>query len=306
MIFSPTLTALWFWILFEVAPKFCEGGCTWPTTFVSSTWRDNTRGDIIFGTGTLTGWSITVQGTTVDQWECLDQSYFDTEGILIIKSTETFDYVGGTWTTFICFEMTMITEDSYYYYQKHDQIDTGGYERGKFDTDGTITGKANICGTNTVPAAEFHFMVKSGSESASKQYCSPSLLAKMDYTHTDDQGAETCQDTTDDWDVCTDRTMMTFDYTSPACSTEMAYSSGGQVYCMVNLTSTYEYTVVYNADASPTYRFACIVSNSAGTAASVVYNNCTIGQTPTSYAKLHDGSDIGYLVTMTAKETCRK
>lgn len=286
---------------------FCKGGCTWPSAFEGTTWRDNTRGDITFGTDTLSGWSVTISSTTIDQWECLDNTFFDSEGILIMKSTQTFVHVGGTWTTFICFEMTKVTDNSYYYYQKHEQIgDGGGNERGYFSTDGTVTGKSTICSTGTtVPAAEFHFMVKSGSESASKQYCPPSLLAKMDYTHIDSSGTTTCDASSDNWDVCTNRTLMTFNYMSPSCSTEMAYSAGGEVFCMVNLTSsTYEYVVVYNTDSSPTYRFACIVSNSGGTAASMVYNNCTIGQTPTSYAKLHDGSDIGYLVTMTAFETC--
>ncbi|XP_060580681.1 uncharacterized protein LOC132737413, partial [Ruditapes philippinarum] len=217
-----------------------------------------------------------------------------------VGSTDTFSHVGGTWTSFVCLEMTKVTDNSYYYYQKHDQLDSGGSgdERVKSDTDGTITGKSNICGSTAVPTAEFHFMVKSGSESASNQYCSPSLLAKMDYT-LDTLGVETCAGTVDYWDVCTNRTTMTFNYTT--CPSEMLYSSGGEVYCMANLTSTYEYTVVYNTDASPTYRFACIVSNSAGTEASIVYKNCTIDQTPTTNAKQHDGTNIGALVTMEAK-----
>lgn len=64
---------------------FSEGGCPWPSVFASSTWRDNTRGDITFGTDTLTGWSVSIQGSTINQWECLDNSFFDSEGILIIK-----------------------------------------------------------------------------------------------------------------------------------------------------------------------------------------------------------------------------
>ncbi|XP_060570755.1 uncharacterized protein LOC132729036 [Ruditapes philippinarum] len=298
MFYTSNFLSVWIWL--QVTLDFSEGGCTWPAAFVSSTWRDNTRGDITFGTDTLQGWSIQMYGSTVSNWECLDQSYFDSEGILIIKSTDTFSHVGGTWTSFVCLEMTKVTDNSYYYYQKHDQLDSGGSgdERVKSETDGTITGKSNICGSTAVPTAEFHFMVKSGSESASKQYCSPSLLAKMDYT-LDTLGVETCAGTVDDWDVCTNRTTMTFNYTT--CASEMLYSSGGEVYCMANLTSTYEYTVVYNTDASPTYRFACIVSNSAGTEASIVYKNCTIDQTPTTNAKQHDGTNIGALVTMEAK-----
>lgn len=290
-------------ISLDVLIKLCEGGCTWPSPFVSSTWRDNTRGVITFGTDTLSGWTITVQGSTVSNWECLDNTYFNTDGTLLIKATDTFVYLGGTWITYLCLSMTQVSSNSYYYYQKHDQDSTGGYERGKFSTNGALTDKATICSaTSAVPTAEFHFMVLSGSESASKQYCPPSLLARMDYTHTSAAGMVTCDSSTDNWDVCTNRTIMTFDYGT--CPTLMAYSSGGEVYCMMNFTSTYDYTVVFNTDASPTYRFACIVSNSAGTAASMVYNNCTAGQTPTTFATQADGTSIGYKVTMNPIEKC--
>jgi hypothetical protein len=44
----------------------------------------------------------------------------------------------------------------------------------------------------------------------------------MDYT-LDTLGVETCAGTVDDWDVCTNRTTMTFNYTT--CVSEMVYSS---------------------------------------------------------------------------------
>ena len=67
-----------------------------------------------------------------------------------------------------------------------------------------------------------YFPIPLGTESASKQNCASSLLAVMDYT-LDTLGTTTCAGSVDDWDVCTDRTIMKFNYTT--CSSEMAYSS---------------------------------------------------------------------------------
>ena len=64
---------------------YSEGGCTWPSPFVSSTWRDNTRGEIAFGTDTLQGWHMEIHGSSINNWECLDNTYFDSEQLLIIK-----------------------------------------------------------------------------------------------------------------------------------------------------------------------------------------------------------------------------
>ena len=61
-----------------------------------------------------------------------------------------------------------------------------------------------------------------GHESDSKQYCPPSLLARMDYSYTGSDTSTACQSSVDDWDVCTDRMIMTFDYTT--CSQQMASS----------------------------------------------------------------------------------
>ena len=53
-----------------------------------------------------------------------------------------------------------------------------------------------------------------GHESDSKQYCPPSLLARMDYSYTGSDTSTACQLSVDDWDVCTDRIIITFDYTT--------------------------------------------------------------------------------------------
>ena len=48
----------------------------------------------------------------------------------------------------------------------------GSEERGKFSIHGTLTTKADICGSVTVPAAEFHVVVKSGTLLFDEMLCS--------------------------------------------------------------------------------------------------------------------------------------
>ena len=70
-----------------------------------------------------------------------------------------------------------------------------------------------------------------GSESSARQYCPPSLLAKMDYTYTGRDTTVACDSSADNWDVCTDRMIMNFNYTT--CSQKMAYSGISQKYSIV-------------------------------------------------------------------------
>ncbi|KAH3734767.1 hypothetical protein DPMN_041214 [Dreissena polymorpha] len=45
----------------------------------------------------------------------------------------------------------------------------------------------------------------------------------MDYNVTSAGGANSCTSSVDDWDVCTNKTEMVFNYTT--CATQMLYSS---------------------------------------------------------------------------------
>ncbi|KAL4231010.1 hypothetical protein ACF0H5_011383 [Mactra antiquata] len=291
------------WILLNYCCfRISEGGCWWPTPFPGSTWLDSTRDTITFTTETLTGFSMTVPGGSISNWECLDNSSFAGEKILVIKSTDTFSLVGATWITYLCLQMTEVSTNSFVYYQQAAQDPTGGYNRALFSQNGMITNKATICSGTAVPPAEYHFMVKQGEELNSLQPCGSFLLSKFDYQVTDTSSTVSCDSTTDNWDVCTNTSMIAFNYTT--CATVMAYSSGGTVYCMATVSADgFQYQTVYNPSSTPN-KFACIVVNSAGSAASFINNNCTVGQTPTSYAKNHDGTNIGYLATMTKTASC--
>lgn len=68
----------------------------------------------------------------------------------------------------------------------------------------------------------FSKLFQTGSEESAKQYCPPSLLKKMDYVYTGSDSSVACNTSADNWDVCTDRKIMSFNYTS--CAQKMAYS----------------------------------------------------------------------------------
>ena len=55
-----------------------------------------------------------------------------------------------------------------------------------------------------------------------------------------------------------------------------------------------------NISYSWLYAFHAQVVSTDGATASMVANNCTSNQTPTTLAQSHDGTDIGALLTMTA------
>ncbi|XP_052237999.1 uncharacterized protein LOC127849319 [Dreissena polymorpha] len=275
--------------------------CTWPAAFANSVW-EGTRGQLTFGSSTLGGLAIDVSSLdpsagSLSTWECVNTDYFQAEGILLLKSTKKFNHINALFLAYFCFTMTRVTGvEAFYFYQSHAMEPSLNNERIKIHQSETFTTKAQICGA-TPPMQEFYYMVKQGQELMSKQFCPPSLLARMEYNVTSSNGAVSCTGPADSWDGCTDRTKMTFNYST--CATQMMYSSEGRAYCLFNLTATHHYTMVYSNGTSGS-KFICVVSNSAGTAASFVEGRCgQSNQSPTTFAT-SDGSDVGFTVTMSA------
>ncbi|KAL3879727.1 hypothetical protein ACJMK2_032013, partial [Sinanodonta woodiana] len=189
---------------------------------------------------------------------------------------------------YLCLDLVPITSVSYYYYQRHEAQPTFGYERVYVSTLNNITSSSEICNfTISIPTSEFHVLVKSGSASDAKVTCPSGILGKYDYIYyPKDNSSARCINSKDLWDGCTDKTMVTFNYST--CTQNIAYSGGGVVWCVANIGDTYG--VVYNNDSwlvsskddrLATYRFSCIVGNHAS--ASIAPGNCTSQQTATSY-----------------------
>ncbi|KAL3879949.1 hypothetical protein ACJMK2_032225, partial [Sinanodonta woodiana] len=145
-----------------------------------------------------------------------------------------------------------------------------------------------ICLTRTyTDFVEYNYYWFPGSAYDAKVTCPSGILGKYDYVYyPKDNSSARCINSKDLWDGCTDKTMVTFNYST--CTQNIAYSGGGIVWCVANIGDTYG--VVYNNDSSlvsskddklATYRFSCIVGNHAS--ASIAPGNCTSQQTATSY-----------------------
>lgn len=193
--------------------------CTFQSPFRGTAWHDNTKGTLTFTDSTMTGWNFDSYGTTVNSWQCLDNS---TANYLIMRSTGAVSFGGSAFYGYLCIKYTSITDYSYFYYQMFHEQQNAGMERVKFDPSGTLTA-TDACDTTVTPAeAEFHVLVQSGFEADAAVTCPESLLFSGDYLYLNNDGSFDCNGTTDVMDVCSTTSEVTFNYT--ICSQRIAYS----------------------------------------------------------------------------------
>ena len=63
-----------------------ESACNWPDPFISSTWIEGFKDELVFTTDRMTGWEVTVANNLViDEWECFRTDRFDSDGYLEMK-----------------------------------------------------------------------------------------------------------------------------------------------------------------------------------------------------------------------------
>ncbi|KAK3576457.1 hypothetical protein CHS0354_025219 [Potamilus streckersoni] len=283
-----------------------ESKCNFPNNFKNSVWHDSTKGDLQFTNTSMHGWSTTVFGQTVRNWECLNSTLFDSEGYLIFRLTDTISW-NVPYYAYMCMKLTQVTDYSYYYYLVRGQEFTAGQERILVSSNGSITDFTSLCVLGDIaPAEEFHVLIKSGFESSAKRDCPNVIRGNFDYEYYGSDGSTYCSSSNDQWTVCRDNTTMTFNYTT--CNKTMAYSSGGNVWCVASVNSGYTYLIVYNNDTHvddvDTFRFTCFAISTDGKNASVSPRNCSKGQTPYAFAKGSSGSNVGAKLTMTSYQTC--
>ncbi|KAK3604574.1 hypothetical protein CHS0354_026266 [Potamilus streckersoni] len=282
------------------------GTCTLPNVFRNSVWHDSTRGDLNFTNSTMSGWQTTAYSQSISQWECYIDSHYESNGYLIFKSLQKVTFAGVNFTGYMCMQLTKVTDYSFYYYLLYTQQHNAAEERILYAENAT-SNVSSICITSSKePLEQFHVLIKSGYEWEARQYCPTPVLGNFDYTYTGSDGNAYCQNSSDQWRVCSDRQTMTFNYTT--CNKIMAYSRGGQVWCVGTVTSSYTFFMVYNndssVDGSATFRFTCFSISPDGLKASMVQNNCTENQIPSTFAKRHDGQDMGAKLIMTPYLTC--
>ncbi|KAK3599524.1 hypothetical protein CHS0354_006653 [Potamilus streckersoni] len=289
---------------------FTDGACTMPKDFQNSDWVDNRRGNITFTTWKMTGWGFkSVDGTIIDEWEIVDNVNFESQGYLALRSLSTFKEQNKTWYSYVCLNFTKVTDYSYMYYHIHEPEPMVSGERIKVFERDNLTSFTDICNTAIViPEQEFSVMVRKVQEMEKiRTICPNPLLRKFDYRYYTSDRTPYCTQNGNLWDGCTDRTMMTFNYT--ACNKTMAYSKKGEAWCIASVTvKTDTYTMVYNpddvVDNIDTFRFTCIVIDDDSIEASMSPQFCSINQTSYSLKTDTTGKKVGVQLTNRILESC--
>ncbi|XP_052795663.1 uncharacterized protein LOC128228402 isoform X2 [Mya arenaria] len=251
----------------------------------------------------MTGLTYVAMGTiTIDSWRCYFYNDVDT---LIMKADTLVTIFSTFYQPFQCWKMTQITENSYYYYIQSEKQIRINMERITLRDNETITDMtdANVISrlcSDVASVNEYHLLVKDNQEANAAVAC-PSVF--QDDFHYSVNG--TCGQGIEQWESCQDTTRMTFNYT--LCDTQIAYSSGGSVVCLVSIDSNgVVLTTVWNEDAGTTqYQFTCFmaVQNSMGQLeVSQSPNSCTENQTTVDIPKHEDGT-IGVIMVLTPYPT---
>ncbi|KAL8605184.1 hypothetical protein ACOMHN_031125 [Nucella lapillus] len=146
----------------------------------------------------------------------------------------------------------------------------------------------------------YYYYLASRDGAAARQSCPSDVQASWSY-EVDSGSGNTCSPG-GQLEAGTD-TEMTANYT--ACATPVFYSTSGQVYCLVSITSgSSTYLTVYNTDtavdSSNTYRMACLVFEKSGSSVSMSQypEVCQSSQTPTTVS-----TPTGSLLTLTTAAT---
>ncbi|XP_048778551.2 uncharacterized protein LOC125682176 [Ostrea edulis] len=232
--------------------------CTFPLS--SGSWTDSEYGTVQFS-GSIMFMSQKGFGTgdTSTNWTCDTVSGSNYLARTVTTVSLTYGAIGTLQLyLYICMDITMVTQYSYYYYQQtEDSVDLG---RMKGSVSATY-GVSDVC-TTTIPVGLFQVLVKQGSEGSAMATCPSPVLGSFTYTYYD--GSTACG-TDSDWDGCSDSSRISLNYT--LCNKVVLYSVGGNLGCVVNIQSGSDYYVgLYNfdttVDGAATRRYICLVISS--------------------------------------------
>ncbi|XP_021351250.1 neurogenic locus notch homolog protein 1-like [Mizuhopecten yessoensis] len=282
----------------------CENkrACILPVVWDNKWWDSQHDNDVTFSfsSSQISGWSVTVTSSTITSWTCVIED--TTQDIFIFKSDVNVTFSGTTYSAFLCMKWTKVTDYSYFYYLYTD-INSNANSFRVFLEDSTTTmgDVTTYCAASSPPNnEEFHMLVKQGYETNSKQTCTTPFLGTFTYQYND--GSSTSCGTGSEWDVCSDTSMMTFNYSK--CSTNVAFTQEGQLYCVNSLISSsvyYQSAINLGAvDNANYFRFSCFAVTSQGSdiQTSVQHGSCDRSQVPTTVPS------GGAKATLTATVTC--
>ncbi|XP_046375013.2 uncharacterized protein LOC124148116 [Haliotis rufescens] len=258
-----------------------DGACSFPS-HLSGTFDESVKGVLSFTSSQLMSYVLHTFGTL--NFNC-DHQYSSTQYVL--KSATSFSYFSLNWDAYMCWDLTEISTDKFYFYESTDALSDAGGENVKMYISGASPVYSDVCSTSSYTAGTYRFLMRNDTISSSKVAC-PYQFENY-WTYSISNGSvDTCSSNETQLNGCLDTTAFTFNYT--LCSSYLLYSSGGSVNCLYNYTSgSTTYLTTYNADYSvddtSTYRFTCLVldlSSSTSISASQYPRSCQVNQSATS------------------------
>ena len=72
-------------LLLKTVFSITGAACNWPDPFISSTWIDGFKDDLVFTADRMRGWDIAIDLLVIDEWECFRADRFDSDGYLEMK-----------------------------------------------------------------------------------------------------------------------------------------------------------------------------------------------------------------------------
>ncbi|XP_067660575.1 uncharacterized protein [Haliotis asinina] len=258
-----------------------DGACTFPS-HLSGTFDESVKGVLSFTSGQMTSYALHTFGTL--DFNC-EHKYSSTQYIL--KSATSFSYFSLNWDAYMCWDLTEISSDKFYFYESTAALSDAGGENVKMYISGASPVYSDICTTTSYDTGTYRFLMRNDTISSSKVACPYQFENYWTYSISNGS-ADTCSSNETQLNGCLDTTAFTFNYT--LCSSYVMYSSGGSVNCLYNQTSgstTYltTYNADYSVDGTSTYRFTCLVldlSSSTAISASQYPRTCQVNQTSTS------------------------
>ncbi|GFN74651.1 histone-lysine N-methyltransferase SETMAR [Plakobranchus ocellatus] len=253
---------------------FTAGGatCTFPSA-LTGTWvlSESSQPTKTFTSSQVSPFTVTTQSTTYSNlvFDC----FINTGDLYVMKTSTSISILTVSFEVYFCWSLSAQTSNKFLYYSATDENHVASNARVKIlPTTTSVTDYTTICDSTSFSQGEFRVMIKQGTASSERITCPEPLLATGTYTMTDTSNTVYCDGGTSSLDGCTSWATLTANLT--ACSTQIFYSAGGQVYCMYqedfsstnSSTNTY-YVSLFNTDStvdsSSTHFFTCVVVYSA-------------------------------------------
>ncbi|XP_061188648.1 uncharacterized protein LOC133196808 [Saccostrea echinata] len=135
-------------------------GCSYPRFIQNVTWRDTTKGRVVYGDTKMTGWAFMAFSQMISDWEC----YMKDEHFIVSRSTTTIKVFGAEVHAYLCQKLSRIGENAIYYYAMTDEEENADKERVHV-TAALVQDVCTVCNPKSSPAdEEFRVLVREGTQ----------------------------------------------------------------------------------------------------------------------------------------------